>query len=44
MKVVGGSLFPCLAGVNFDFLFRQVILGNQWASFGHIAAEVDLSR
>lgn len=24
--------------------FRQVILGNQWASFGHIAAEVELSR
>jgi tetratricopeptide (TPR) repeat protein len=25
-------------------IFRQVILGNQWASFGHIAAEVELSR
>ena len=25
-------------------MFRQVILGNQWASFGHIAAEVELSR
>lgn len=25
-------------------LFRQVILGNQWASFGHIAAEVELTR
>lgn len=25
-------------------IFREVILGNQWASFGHIAAEVELSR
>lgn len=25
-------------------IFRQVILGNQWASFGHIAAETELSR
>ena len=25
-------------------VFRRVILGNQWASFGHIAAEVELSR
>ena len=25
-------------------VFRQIILGNQWASFGHIAAEVELSR
>jgi len=25
-------------------IFRQIILGNQWASFGHIAAEVELSR
>ena len=25
-------------------IFRRVILGNQWASFGHIAAEVELSR
>ena len=25
-------------------IFRNVILGNQWASFGHIAAEVELSR
>ena len=25
-------------------VFREVILGNQWASFGHIAAEVELSR
>ena len=25
-------------------LFREVVLGNQWASFGHIAAEVELSR
>jgi len=25
-------------------IFRQVILGNQWASFGHIAAQVELSR
>jgi tetratricopeptide (TPR) repeat protein len=25
-------------------IFRQVILGNQWAGFGHIAAEVELSR
>ena len=25
-------------------IFRQVILGNQWASFGHIAAEVELGR
>ena len=24
--------------------FRQIILGNQWASFGHIAAEAELSR
>jgi len=25
-------------------IFRQIILGNQWASFGHIAAEAELSR
>jgi tetratricopeptide (TPR) repeat protein len=25
-------------------IFRQIILGNQWASFGHIAAETELSR
>ena len=25
-------------------IFREVILGNQWASFGHIAAETELSR
>jgi len=25
-------------------IFRQVILGNDWAGFGHIAAEVELSR
>ena len=25
-------------------IFRRVILGNQWAGFGHIAAEVELSR
>ena len=25
-------------------IFRQVILGNEWAGFGHIAAEVELSR
>lgn len=25
-------------------VFRQVIMGNQWASFGHIAAEVELTR
>lgn len=25
-------------------IFRQVIMGNQWASFGHIAAEVELTR
>ncbi len=25
-------------------VFRQIILGNQWASFGHIAAEVEMSR
>jgi len=25
-------------------IFRQIILGNQWSSFGHIAAEVELSR
>jgi len=25
-------------------VFRQIILGNQWASFGHIAAEVELGR
>ena len=25
-------------------VFRQIILGNQWASFGHIAAETELSR
>lgn len=25
-------------------IFRQVILGNQWAGFGHIAAEAELSR
>ena len=25
-------------------IFREVILGNQWASFGHIAAEAELSR
>ena len=25
-------------------VFRQIILGNQWASFGHIAAEVELNR
>ena len=25
-------------------VFRQIIIGNQWASFGHIAAEVELSR
>jgi tetratricopeptide (TPR) repeat protein len=24
--------------------FRQIIIGNQWASFGHIAAEAELSR
>src|ERR1041384_1584020 len=25
-------------------IFRQIILGNQWASFGHIAAEAELNR
>ncbi|HET6975964.1 MAG TPA: tetratricopeptide repeat protein [Pyrinomonadaceae bacterium] len=25
-------------------IFRQIILGNQWASFGHIAAEAELTR
>lgn len=25
-------------------IFRKIILGNDWASFGHIAAEVELSR
>ena len=25
-------------------IFREIILGNQWASFGHIAAEAELSR
>ena len=25
-------------------IFRQIIIGNQWASFGHIAAEAELSR
>src|ERR1700752_394757 len=25
-------------------IFRQIILGNQWSSFGHIAAEAELSR
>lgn len=25
-------------------IFRQIILGNQWASFGYIAAEAELSR
>ena len=25
-------------------IFRQIILGNQWASFGQIAAEAELSR
>ena len=25
-------------------IFRHIILGNQWASFGHIAAEAELSR
>jgi hypothetical protein len=25
-------------------LFRQVIAGNQWASFGYIAAEAELKR
>ena len=24
--------------------FRQVVMGNQWASFGHIAAETELTR
>jgi hypothetical protein len=27
-----------------DKIFRQIILGNQWASFGHIAAEVEMKR
>lgn len=27
-----------------DAIFRQIIMGNQWASFGHIAAEVELTR
>ena len=25
-------------------VFRQIVLGNQWASFGHIAAEAELTR
>ena len=25
-------------------IFRQITAGNQWASFGYIAAEIDLSR
>jgi tetratricopeptide (TPR) repeat protein len=25
-------------------IFRQIVMGNQWASFGHIAAEEELSR
>ena len=25
-------------------IFRQIVFGNQWASFGHIAAEVELGR
>ena len=27
-----------------ESIFRRIILGNQWASFGHIAAEAELSR
>lgn len=27
-----------------DKIFRQIAMGNQWASFGHIAAEAELTR
>ena len=27
-----------------EYTFRQIVLGIQWASFGHIAAEVELTR
>jgi len=30
--------------VEAEDIFRQIIMGIQWASFGHIAAEVELTR
>jgi tetratricopeptide (TPR) repeat protein len=31
-------------GSEAEKIFRQIILGNQWASFGHIAAEAEMKR
>jgi tetratricopeptide (TPR) repeat protein len=31
-------------GADAENIFRQIVLGNQWASFGYIAAEAELTR
>ena len=31
-------------GADAEHIFRQIVLGNQWASFGYIAAEAELTR
>lgn len=41
---VGNWYFYSRQRSEAEKIFRQVILGNQWASFGHIAAEVELTR
>ena len=41
---VGNWMFYNGKRAEAEDLFRRIILGNQWASFGYIAAEAELSR
>jgi tetratricopeptide (TPR) repeat protein len=41
---VGNWLFYNRKRADAENVFRQIVLGNQWASFGYIAAETELTR
>jgi hypothetical protein len=41
---VGNWLFYNDRMNDAETLFRKIVTGNQWASFGYIAAEIELTR
>jgi tetratricopeptide (TPR) repeat protein len=41
---IGNWLFYNGRANEAEALFRQIVAGSQWASFGHIAAEMELTR